>query len=63
MQKIMPTEKVTLTRKGVAARWSCSVETVKRREAQGTLRALRLGKLVRYRLEDVRAVEAQAEVH
>jgi hypothetical protein len=62
MQKISLPEKVTVSRKGVAARWSCSVETVKRREAAGVLKALKLGRLVRYRLADVEAAEAEAEV-
>ena len=62
-ENLMPTEKVTLSRKGLAERWDCSTETIKRREAAGVLKALKLGRLVRYRLADVEAAEAQAEVH
>ena len=62
MKKIALPERVTLSRKGISERWSCSVETVKRREAAGVLKALKLGRLVRYRLADVEAAEAQAEV-
>lgn len=48
-----------LDRKAVAARWRVSQETVKRREADGTLRALHLpgGRLVRYRFSDVLRAE------
>jgi hypothetical protein len=58
----LPTDNVTLTRKGLAHRWSCSTETIKRREAAGALTALKLGRLVRYRLSDILALEADAEV-
>ena len=53
---------VTLDRKELAERWRCCVETIKRREKSRDLKALKLGRLVRYRLADVEAVEAEAEV-
>jgi hypothetical protein len=39
-----------------------STETLKRRERAGVLRVLKLGRGVRYRLSDVEALEAAAEV-
>jgi predicted site-specific integrase-resolvase len=44
-----------LTRKDVEKRWGVSIETVKRREKDGTLVPIYLpgGRLVRYRLADV----------
>jgi predicted site-specific integrase-resolvase len=47
-----------LSRKGVAGRWGVSTETVKRREQEGYLKALRFNsRSVRYRLSDVQAFE------
>lgn len=55
------TPNVFLTRKAVAARWCCSVETVKRRTREGLLPAIRFNeRLVRFRIEDVMAIEAAA---
>lgn len=51
-----------LTRRDLAARWVVSLETLKRREKAGLLPCLKLGRGVRYRLEDVERIEAQAEV-
>jgi hypothetical protein len=53
---------VTVSRQELAERWRCSIETIKRREKARVLTALKLGRLVRYRLADVEAVEAQAQV-
>ncbi len=47
-----------LDRKLLANRWSCSIETLKRRERAGVLTAILLGRLVRYRLSDIEAIEA-----
>ena len=52
----------TLTRKELALRWKCSEETLKRRQKAELLKALKLGRLVRYRLSDVVAVEKGAMV-
>ena len=51
-----------LTRKGLADRWQLSTETLKRRERCGLLPFLKLGRGVRYRLEDIQRLEADAEV-
>jgi hypothetical protein len=51
-----------LSRKQIAARWGVCIETVKRRERDGTLKGLHFNaRLVRYRLQDVRHVESQAQ--
>ncbi len=49
---------VLLDRPRLADRWSCSIETLKRRERAGVLTAILLGRLVRYRLSDIEAIEA-----
>ena len=49
---------VLLDRPRLADRWSCSIETIKRRERAGVLTAIILGRLVRYRLCDIEAIEA-----
>jgi hypothetical protein len=50
------------TRREVAERWRQSTETIKRREKAGLLHALKLGRSIRYRLSDIRAFEADAEI-
>lgn len=47
-----------LSRREIALRWSCSEMTVKRREREGLLKPLRTGRIVRFRLADIEAVEA-----
>ncbi len=50
-----------ISRRALAARWQCSVETCKRREKAGLLKAIRFSqRLLRYRLSDIRALEAAA---
>jgi predicted site-specific integrase-resolvase len=62
----MPTQATTipeqlLSRKAVAERWQTSVETVKRREKEGLLRAIRFNeRLLRYKLSEIEAIEAAA---
>ena len=51
-----------LTRRELCDRWSVSTETLKRRERAGILHALKLGRGVRYRLDEVERIEADAEV-
>jgi hypothetical protein len=51
-----------LTRKDLSDRWQLSVETLKRRERCGLLPFLKLGRGVRYRLDDIERLEADAEV-
>ena len=50
-----------LSRRAVADRWETSKETVKRREKEGLIKAIRFNqRLVRYKLSDVEAFEAAA---
>lgn len=50
-----------LSRKQLASRWSCCVETIKRKENCGLIPAVRLGKrFVRYRLSDIERIEHEA---
>jgi hypothetical protein len=50
-----------LSRRAVADRWQTSVETVKRREKDGLLKAIRFNqRLLRYKLSDIQALEAEA---
>lgn len=51
-----------IDRRGLSLRWICSIETLKRREASGSLRAYKLGRGVRYLLSDVEKLESEAEV-
>lgn len=47
-----------LTRRELARRWKCSTETVKRRQASGMLRPVRLGaRKLLYRLAEIEAIE------
>ena len=51
-----------VSRKWVAERHGCSTETIKRKERAGLLPALKLGRLVRYRIEDVLKYEEGARI-
>jgi hypothetical protein len=51
-----------ISRKQLAARWSTSGETIKRRERAGVLTPVILGRLVRYRLSDIEKLEQDALV-
>ena len=57
-----PQNDTLLTRKDLAARHKVSIETCKRRERAGLLRALKIGRGVRYRLGDILAFETEAEI-
>ena len=60
-KKIVSPPKQLLSRRAVAARWQTSVETVKRREKAGLLKAIRFNqRLLRYKLSDIEALEAAA---
>ena len=49
-----------LTRWDLARRWKVSIETIKRRERTNVLRPVRLdGRIVRYRLSDIRQIEQE----
>jgi hypothetical protein len=48
-----------VSRSELAARWSCSRETLKRRERDGILKPIRFNsRLLRYRLSEVLVVES-----
>ena len=50
-----------LSRRAVAERWQTSVETVKRREKAGLIKAIRFNqRLLRYKLSDIAAFETAA---
>jgi hypothetical protein len=47
-----------IDRKKLASRWECSIMTIKRREVDGMLTPVNLmGRIVRYRLSDIEAIE------
>lgn len=52
------TDDVLLDRRDLMSRWRCSLASIKRYEASGHLKAIRIGRrLVRYRLTAVLAFE------
>lgn len=54
----MPAPHDALTTRQLAARWQCSAQTLANMRARGAGPAyVKVGRLVRYRLEDVRAWE------
>jgi len=60
-RKIASPPEQLLSRKAIADRWQTSVETVKRREKAGLLRAIPFNqRLLRYKLSDIEALEAAA---
>jgi predicted site-specific integrase-resolvase len=56
------TNQFMLTRRLLAERWSVSRETLKRRERAGLLPFLKLGRDVRYRMDDIERIEMEARV-
>ena len=58
----MTNNQFMLTRRLLAERWSVSRETLKRRERAGLLPFLKLGRDVRYRLDDIERIETEARV-
>lgn len=46
-----------LTKQEVAVRWGCSSKSVERRVAEGLVKPVRIGRLVRFRREDVLTAE------
>ena len=50
------------SRRQLAQRWGCSVETVKRREKSGLLTVIKIGKHARYRVSDIEAIELEATI-
>ncbi|MCB1095498.1 MAG: hypothetical protein KDN22_07945 [Verrucomicrobiae bacterium] len=54
-------EERLISRKHLANRWSVSIETIKRREREGLIRAIQFNRrLLRYRLSDVERIEEEA---
>jgi hypothetical protein len=51
-----------LTRRDLAERWRVSGETLKRREKAGLLKALKIGRGIRYRWTDILGYEKDAEL-
>lgn len=52
-----------ISRPGLARRWGCHVETIRKREREGQLHALQMGeRMIRYRMSEVLAIEAAAAV-
>ena len=50
-----------LSRRALAQRWDCCIETIKRREREGILKPIRFNqRLLRYKLSDILAIEAAA---
>lgn len=48
-----------LSRAQLALRWSCSIETLKRREKSGALKRILIGpRIIRYALADVLKIES-----
>jgi len=63
MQKRIPTTADhSLSRAELSRRWSCSQETLKRREKAGVLSSWKNGRLVRFRMTDVIEYEQQGQV-
>ena len=54
-------DEALLDKPDVAERWGCSTKTVERHVAEGTLRAIRIGRLVRFRREDVVLAEKKMQ--
>jgi predicted site-specific integrase-resolvase len=62
MQKPMQEESQLLSRRQLCERWQVSRELIKRREKNGILPVLKIGRDARYRLRDVERIEEEAEV-
>jgi hypothetical protein len=53
-----PAPEAFLSEKQLAARWACAGITVRRRAKAGALVPVKLGRLTRYRLSEVLAIES-----
>ena len=54
-------QEMLLSRRALARRWGCCVETIKRAQYAGKLKAVRFNaRLLRYRLSEVEALETAA---
>ena len=54
---VNPKDDVQFSRRQLAERWSVHPKTVKRREYEGLIRSIKMGRSVRYRLSDILAAE------
>ena len=62
MKAPLATQQTMLSRRHLAERWSQSASSLKRREKAGILPFLILGRDVRYKIEDIERIEAEARV-
>lgn len=62
MGSIQTTADQSISRAELSMRWSCSQETLKRREKAGVLPSWKNGHLVRYKMTDVIEYEQQGQV-
>ncbi len=53
---------VFLDRRELASRWKVSIETIKRRQIAGTLPGFKLGRGLRFKLQDIERIEEEARV-
>jgi hypothetical protein len=61
-QQIQQITDTLVSRRQLATRWQCSIETTKRRQKQGVLTPIYLSpRQVRYRLSEIIAVEEAAK--
>ena len=51
-----------ISRRQTAGRWNVSIEWCKRRERSGLLKPVKIGSHVRYKLDDLLAIEAAATI-
>lgn len=58
----LPVTEKLLSPKQLADRWGISIETLKRRRRTGELRTLKMGRLVRFKLSDILAMEDGASI-
>jgi hypothetical protein len=61
--KAYPEKDIFISREALAERWDVHVETIKRDERNGRLTPFRIGgRRIRYRLDEILAIEAGAKI-
>src|SRR5262245_60634148 len=61
--KAYPEKDIFISREALAERWDVHIETIKRDERNGLLIPFRIGgRRIRYRLDDILAIEAEAKI-
>jgi hypothetical protein len=61
--KAYPEKDIFISREALAERWDVHIETIKRDERNGLLIPFRIGgRRIRYRLDDILAIEAEAKM-